>query len=135
MPSYLIFRDPLWHIVNVTITAEKVEKINFVFDDMLDQLERYLEVYCDYAHHPSDLGIETRPSCEMVEYGQTKKYVELIDELIHNYLLEKREIPDPNMVILQILKIQEMFDERLKILYEERLMCADEAKTIKNEYM
>ena len=126
----LIFRDPLWFLVNVTIFQENAEKINFMFDDMLAQLERYLAVYCH-----SEPQEERLPSCEMREYVQTKKYVETIDELIHKHLLKRSEDTNHQMIILQFLKIQELFEERLKTLFREKLVCPGEARAIKNEYM
>ena len=130
-----IFRDPLWLLVNVIIVGDKLEKVTFMFDDMMDQLERYLTVYCVTQDLSPNLVVKREPSCGMKEYTQTKKYVAKIDELLQNHLFKISPDSDQLVVILGFFKIQEMFDERVKLLFEEKLVCPEEVNTIKNEYM
>ena len=102
---------------------------------MMAQLERYLIGYCDSENLPSNLVGEREPSCEMKEYSQTKEYVQNVDELIQEHRFKIPNDTDQVMVVLEFLKIQEMFDERLKKLFEDKLVCPEEVKTIKKEYM
>ena len=106
-----------------------------MFDDMMAQLERYLIGYCDPENPASNLVLERKPSCEMKEYSQTKEYITKVDELIQEHLFKIPNDTDQVMVVLEFLKIQEKFDERLKQLFEDKLVCPEEVKTIKKEYM
>ena len=122
-------------LVNVTINREKVEKVVVMVDDMIDQLERYLIGYCESGDQYSDLVIDREPSCEIQEYGQTKEYVVKVDEIIQEHLFKIRDDSARLNVVLGFLKIQEMFDVRLKRLFEDKLVCPGEVRTIKNDYM
>ena len=106
-----------------------------MFDDMIAQLERYLIGYCDSENLSSNLALEGKQSCEMKEYAQTKEYITKVDELIQEHLFKISNDSDQVMVVLGFLKIQEMFDKRLRQLFEDKLVCPGEVRTIKNEYM
>eukprot|EP00092_Neocalanus_flemingeri_P008594 GFUD01009260.1.p1 GENE.GFUD01009260.1~~GFUD01009260.1.p1 ORF type:complete len:587 (+),score=157.90 GFUD01009260.1:101-1861(+) len=127
-----LIKDPLWELVNITINRDKPEQVVVMVDDMMDQLDRYLVGYCDTG----DLSvIDREPSCEIKEYGQTKEYVTKVDEIIEEHLFKISGDSDQLNVVLGFLKIQKMFDDRVRRLFEDKLVCPEETRTIKNEYM
>jgi len=120
-------------LVNTTIFGQTTE-VQVLVDAMIKELEELLEKYCgaDPVIPPSN---EDGPNCEWEEYEQSKKYLERLDEIIQEAIFKAKEDKDKLKAVLGFVEIQAMFDNRVKKLFEDELVCPDEVTIIKKEYM
>jgi len=123
----------MWMLVNTTIFGETTE-VQVLVDAMIKELEELLEKYCgaDPVIPPKD---EDGPNCEWEEYEQSKNYLEKVDAIIQDAIFKAKEDKDKLQAVLGFVEIQALFDNRVKKLFEEELVCPDEVTVIKKEYM
>eukprot|EP00092_Neocalanus_flemingeri_P080997 GFUD01101095.1.p1 GENE.GFUD01101095.1~~GFUD01101095.1.p1 ORF type:complete len:623 (-),score=238.28 GFUD01101095.1:389-2257(-) len=131
---YKMTKAPMWMLVNTTIFAG-VDELEVMVEAMVTQLEELLKQYCG-----SDVVITVRttdegPNCEWEEYQQTKEYLIKVDDIIQEALFKAKDDSAQVTAILGFVDIQGLYDKRVKKLFEEELVCPDEVKVIKKEYM
>merc|ERR1711935_652877 len=130
---YDVMKGPMWMLVNTTIFGQTTE-VQVLVDAMIKELEELLEKYCgaDPVIPPSN---EDGPNCEWEEYEQSKKYLERLDEIIQEAIFKAKEDKDKLKAVLGFVEIQAMFDNRVKKLFEDELVCPDEVTIIKKEFL
>merc|ERR1711970_688609 len=84
---------------------------------------------------PSPQTGDDGPNCEWEEYEQTKEYLIKVDEIIQEALFKAKDDSAQMTALLGFVDIQGMYDKRVKKLFEEELVCTEEVKMIKKEYM
>jgi len=131
---YNKIKGPMWMLVNFTIFGEMSEVSQMVFA-MDDQLRTLLGKYC--ANTVIDLPDVTTdgPNCEWEEYEKTKEYLVEVDNTIQEGLFKAKKDEDKTTALLGFVKIQEMFDKRVKKLFEDQVQCPEELQMIKKSYM
>ena len=102
-------------------------------NNISEQLSRYLIVYCDSEEETKVIG-ETS-SCEKLEYEETKKYLEHLDNMIQNLFKGNIKESKKQGIVLGFISLSEMFDVRLEKLFIQELACPDEVDLIKYQYM
>ena len=125
----------MWMLVNTTIFSG-VDELEVMVDAMITQLEELLKQYCgaDEVGPVRIIGDEG-PNCEWEEYQQTKEYLIKVDEIIQESLFKAKDDSAQMTALLGFVDIQGLYDKRVKKLFEEELVCPDEVKMIKKEYM
>lgn len=130
---YNMIKGPMWMLVNYTIFSEMTE-IQGMIVAMDGQLKGKLGQYC--ANTDVDIPItDEGPNCEWEEYEKTKEYLVEVDNTIQEGLFKAQNDEDKTIALLGFVKIQEMFDKRVKKLFEDEAKCPDELTTIKKDYM
>ena len=125
----------MWMLVNTTIFSG-VDELEVMVDAMVDQLEELLLQYCGSDKvAPAPLNEDEGPNCEWDEYEQTKEYLIKVDEIIQESLFKVRDDSAQMTALLGFVDIQGLYDKRVKQLFENELVCPDEVKMIKKEYM
>merc|ERR1711915_1095460 len=132
---YKMTKAPMWMLVNTTIFSG-VDELEVMVDAMIIQLEELLQQYCgsDKAV-PSPNTSEEGPNCEWEEYEQTKEYLVKVDEIIQEALFKAKDDSAQMTALLGFVDLQGQYDKRVKKLFEDELVCPDEVKMIKKEYM
>merc|ERR1739838_196144 len=132
---YKMTKAPMWMLVNTTIFSG-ADELEVMVDAMITQLEELLKQYCgaDEVGPVRIIGDEG-PNCEWEEYQQTKEYLIKVDEIIQESLFKAKDDSAQMTALLGFVDIQGMYDKRVKKLFEEELVCPDEVKMIKKEYM
>jgi len=127
-------KAPMWMLVNSTIFSE-VAEISQMILAMDEQLKAMLGRYCANTKTIPDIPDDNGPNCEWEEYEKTKEYLVEVDNTIQEGLFKAKKDEDKTTALLGFVKIQEMFDKRVKKLFEEEVQCPEELNTIKKEYM
>jgi len=132
---YKMTKAPMWMLVNTTIFSG-VDELEVMVDAMITQLEEILKQYCgaDEVVSAPKTG-DDGPNCEWEEYQQTKEYLIKVDEIIQESLFKAKDDSAQMTALLGFVDIQGLYDKRVKKLFEEELVCPDEVKMIKKEYM
>lgn len=123
-------KPPMWMLVNYTIFQELPE-VTEMITTMEDQLKQKLDMACE-GGPTTPPPTTTDTGCEWEEYEHTKEVLELVDETIQNSIFKGK---DKGQILLGFLQIQEMFDNRVKKLFEDGVQCRDELTKIKTIYM
>ena len=125
----------MWMLVNTTIFSG-VDELEVMVDAMVDQLEELLQQYCESDKvAPAPLNEDEGPNCEWEEYEQTKEYLVKVDEIIQESLFKAKDDSAQMTALLGFVDIQGLYDKRVRKLFENELVCPDEVKMIKKEYM
>ena len=125
----------MWMLVNTTIFSE-VDELEVMVDAMITQLEELLQQYCGSdVIAPVPINGDEGPNCEWEEYEQTKEYLIKVDEIIQEALFKAKDDSAQMTALLGFVDIQGQYDKRVKKLFENELVCPDEVKMIKKEYM
>jgi len=126
-------KKPLWLLVNTTIfySMTELEAAVSVEKEMLDLIR---EEYC------SGSGVAPRnpdddPNCEWQEYEQTNEYIDMVDKLIQDSLFKPANDAAQMTALLAFVELQGKFEDRVKELFEDKLVCNEEVNKIKQEYM
>jgi len=132
---YKMTKAPMWMLVNTTIFSG-ADELEVMVDAMITQLEELLKKYCgaDEVTQTRQVGDEGH-NCEWEEYKQTKEYLIKVDEIIQESLFKAKDDSAQMTALLGFVDIQGLYDKRVKKLFEDELVCPDEVKTIKKEYM
>merc|ERR1719341_1080735 len=103
---------------------------------MVDQLEELLHQYCGSDNvATAPLNEDEGSNCAWDEYEQTKEYLVKVDEIIQESLFKAKDDSAQMAALLGFVDIQGQYDKRVKKLFEDELVCPDEVKMIKKEYM
>jgi len=129
---YNKIKGPMWMLVNTTIFSD-VSELEVMVDAMVTQLQDLLEEYCDPTTTP--ITTPDGPNCEWEEYEQTKEYLVKVDEIIQEALFKGNDDSAQMTALLEFVTLQGQYDKRVKKLFEDKLICPDEVKVIKKEYM
>ena len=125
----------MWMLVNTTIFSS-IADVEVVVDAMKEQLQELLQQYCGSGKVASGIANEEKePNCAWEEYEQTKEYLDKIDGIIQDSLFKGEDDRAQMNALLGFVDIQGLYDKRLKKLFEEELVCQEEVKMIKREYM
>ena len=125
----------MWMLVNTTIFSG-VDELEVMVDAMVDELEELLQQYCGSDKVVSaPLNEYKGPICAWDEYEQTKEYLVKVDEKIQESLFKAKDDSAQMAALLGFVDIQGLYDKRVKKLFENELVCPDEVKMIKKEYM
>ena len=128
-------KGPMWMLVNSTIFSEVAEVTQMV-TAMEEQLKTMLSGYCANTDLPGPvLPDDEGPNCEWEEYEKTKEYLVEVDNTIQEGLFKAKDDAAKTTALLGFVKIQEMFDKRVKKLFEDQVQCPEELQTIKKDYM
>jgi len=131
---YKMTKAPMWMLVNTTIFSN-TDELEVMVDAMITQLEELLNQYCGSDEVPPSPTGDDGPNCEWEEYEQTKEYLIKVDEVIQESLFKAKDDSAQMTALLGFVDIQGMYDKRVKKLFEEELVCPEEVKMIKKEYM
>merc|ERR1719339_215569 len=132
---YKMTKAPMWMLVNTTIFSG-IDELEVMVDAMIIQLEELLQQYCGSdVVTPSTPTGDDGPNCEWEEYEQTKEYLIKVDEIIQEALFKAKDDSAQMTALLGFVDIQGQYDKRVKKLFEDELVCPDEVKMIKKEYM
>jgi len=132
---YKMTKAPMWMLVNTTIFSS-TDELEVMVDAMITQLEELLKQYCGSDEvTPSPQTGDDGPNCEWEEYEQTKEYLIKVDEVIQESLFKAKDDSAQMTALLGFVDIQGMYDKRVKKLFEDELVCPEEVKMIKKEYM
>jgi hypothetical protein len=118
--------------VNTTIFSE-IEEVKALVNAMVTELENLRVQYCGADPGVVPTPPSDGPSCEWEEYEQTKEYLGKTDDVIQE-LFKGDESARLN-TLLAFVEVQGLFDKRVKKLFEDELMCPEEAAQIKEKYM
>jgi len=129
---YNKIKGPMWMLVNTTIFSD-ISELEVMVDAMVIQLQTLLEEYCDPTTAP--ISAPSGPNCEWEEYEQTKEYLVKVDEIIQEALFKGNDDSAQMTALLEFVTLQGQYDKRVKKLFEDKLVCPDEVKVIKKEYM
>ena len=121
----------MWMLVNTTIFSEMGE-IQTMVESSKAMLLELLGQKCANADVPAP---PKGPRCDWEEYEQTKEYQVEVDNTIQDGLFKASNDSAKTTALLGFVKIQEMFDKRVKKLFEEEVKCHEELTMIKGEYM
>jgi hypothetical protein len=124
----------MWMLVNTTIFSEMGE-IQTMVESSKAFLQELLGQKCANADVPAPLESDEGPQCDWEEYEQTKEYLVEVDNTIQEGLFKASDDSAKTTALLGFVKIQEMFDKRVKKLFEEEVKCHEELTMIKGEYM
>ena len=125
----------MWMLVNTTIFSG-VEELEVMVDAKIDQLEEIIQQYCESDKVvPVPLNEDYGPNCKWEEYEQTKEYLSKVDEVIQESLFKAKDDSAQMTALLGFVDIQGLYDKRVKKLFENELVCPDEVKMTKREYM
>lgn len=133
---YKMTKAPMWMLVNTTIFSG-IDELEVMVDAMIIQLEELLQQYCgsDEITPSTQTSDDDGPNCEWEEYEQTKEYLIKVDEIIQEALFKAKDDSAQMTALLGFVDIQGQYDKRVKKLFEDELVCPDEVKMIKKEYM
>jgi len=133
---YKMTKAPMWMLVNTTIFSG-IDELEVMVDAMIIQLEELLQQYCgsDEVTPSTQTSDDDGPNCEWEEYEQTKEYLIKVDEIIQEALFKAKDDSAQMTALLGFVDIQGQYDKRVKKLFEDELVCPDEVKMIKKEYM
>jgi len=129
---YEKLKGPLWMLVNETIFTPSLESLSITVVAAANMSDLLLADYCSESPRPPS---NDGPTCEWDEYEETGKYLEKVDEIIQEALF-KADKEDAQMTALRgFVDLQRLFDNRVKILFQNLLACPAEVDTIKKDYM
>jgi len=134
---YERIKGPMWMLVNLTIFSQNgIEETQVMVDEMIGLMKDMKVQFCGVEEGDPirDIGDEG-PNCQWEEYQQTKEYLEKIDDLIQESLFKSTDDGSKLNAILGFVDIQSQFDTRVKKLFENELICPEEAAFIKKTYM
>lgn len=131
---YQSIKGPMWMLVNTTIFSEMGE-IQTMVESSKALLQEQLGKKCANADVPATVESDEGPQCDWEEYEQTKEYLVEVDNTIQEGLFKASDDSAKTTALLGFVKIQEMFDKRVKKLFEEEVKCPEELDMIKKEYM
>ena len=121
-------------LVNTTIQVEGSRELEIMVGTMIEILKQQLENYCATETKREENQGESL-NCEWEEYEQTKEYLIQVDEIIQDSLFKEANDKGKLDAVLGFVKIQAMFDKRVKKLFEDQLVCPQEVSIIKKQYM
>lgn len=132
---YETIKGPMWMLVNSTIFGS-IEETQVMAVALIDLMKGLKVQFCGVEDGDPirDIGDEG-PNCQWEEYQQTKEYLEKIDDLIQDNLFKSTDDGSKLNAILGFVEIQSQFDTRVKKLFENELICSEEATFIKKTYM
>merc|ERR1711892_364430 len=124
-----VLKQPFWMLVQTAIQGEGVSQLEIMVATLVELLKQQLENYCAKGNNQRRINQEEGPKCDWEEYEQTKEYLIKVDEIIQDSLFK-----DPNESS-KLDAILGMVDKRVKKLFEDQLVCAEEVLIIKKQYM
>ena len=122
-------------LVNTTIQVEGSRELEIMVGTMIEILKQQLENYCGNTETKREENQGESLNCEWEEYEQTKEYLIQVDEIIQDSLFKEANDKGKLDAVLGFVKIQAMFDKRVKKLFEDQLVCPQEVSIIKKQYM
>jgi len=129
LASYNETKAPFWMLVNFTI-FQQLPEVTEMIKTMEQQLKMKLSDACDST--TTTPRPQTDNSCDWDEYNQNKDVLEEVDNQIQENIFKGE---DKSKVLLGFLTLQEMFDKRVKTLFEDGVQCPEELMNIKTVYM
>merc|ERR1719244_546846 len=129
---FLLLKGPMWMLVNTTIFAD-IGEVKVMVDQMINQLQTILPDYCG-----SKVVIKPNkgPNCEWQEYENYRDIIlPEVDNVIQTSIFKAKKDSDKTEAIIGLVKLQGLLDERIKKLFEEKLVCPEEVTAIKKTYM
>jgi len=130
-----VIKQPFWMLVNTTIQSEGSTELDIMVGTMIEILEQQLESYCSSTKPVRIENQEDGPNCDWEEYEKTKEYLSKVDEIIQESLFKEADEKAKIDAVLGFVDIQDMFNKRVKKLFEDQLQCPQEVETIKKQYM
>lgn len=126
-------KNTLWMLVNTTIFTETTEEPLAMVEALEEMLNLLLQDYCTDAPRPK--VDPSGPSCKWEEYEQTGEYITKIDEIIQNSLFKPAGDEAKKDAQVGFLDVKKQLDKRLSKLFNDGMICPEEVKTIKEEWM
>jgi len=132
LATYTKLKAPMWMLVNTTIFRPVMELEEMV-DALIEMSKEMQQMECDNdaPPPPSPDG----PNCEWDEYEQHKQYLTVVDEVIQDALFKGGDDSEKATVLIKFVEIQSLYDDRVKKLFEDKLVCPGEVQIIKEKYM
>merc|ERR1711892_1073396 len=128
-------KQPFWMLVQTAIQGEGVSQLEIMVGTLVELLNQQLENYCGKGNNQKRINQEEGPKCDWEEYEQTKEFLIKVDEIIQDSLFKDPNESSKLDAILGFVEIQGMVDKRVKKLFEDQLVCAEEVSVIKKQYM
>merc|ERR1712123_488708 len=130
-----VLKQPFWMLVQTAIQGEGISQLEIMIGTLAELLKQQLENYCAKGNNQKIINQEEGPKCDWEEYEQTKEYLVKVDEIIQDSLFKDPNESSKLDAILGFVEIQGMVDKRVKKLFEDQLVCAEEVSIIKKQYM
>merc|ERR1712123_10851 len=130
-----VLKQPFWMLVQTAIQGEGEVQLEIMIGTLVELLKQQLENYCAKGNNQKRINQEEGPKCDWEEYEQTKEYLIKVDEIIQDSLFKDPNESSKLDAILGFVEIQGMVDKRVKKLFEDQLVCAEEVSIIKKQYM
>jgi len=127
-------KGPMWMLVNMTLQTD-VERLETFVDAMSSNLEELKKQYCGAEPIPDGPRILDELNCDWEEYTQIENYLNRVDQIIQDALFKAQDEDAQVTALLGFVDVQELFDKRVKKLFENDLQCPDEVDTIKKQFM
>jgi len=128
---YGTIKAPMWMLVNTTIFS-RIGQVEVMVETMIDQLKGLIPLFCGQTTVITTDG----PTCEWQEYQFSKSSVlPKVDDIIQTSIFKAKLDSDKRDAIIGFVELQGLFDDRIKKLFEERLVCPEEVTAMKKVYM
>jgi len=100
---------------------------------MIDQLKELIPQFCGST---TIVTTKDGPNCEWQEYEFSKSSVlPVVDDIIQTSIFKAKRDSDKRDAIIGLVNLQGVFDDRIKKLFTEELVCPEEVTAIKKTYM
>lgn len=120
-------KNPMWMLVNVTIFGDDA-LVQEMIDALIEAKDDMRKEYCK----DEETKIVDTDSCDLDEISIAKDWTGEIDTLITDKIFV--ESPNAVEVMLEIVRIKGLMEERVRELFKDGLNCNEEVEQIKNIY-
>jgi len=129
---FILIKGPMWMLVNTTIFSD-IGEVDVMVDTMINQLKQILPGYCGSKVTTTP---KEGPNCQWAEYENYRDFIlPEVDNVIQTSIFKAKKDSDKKEAIKGLISVQRLFDDRIKKLFEDRLVCPNEVTAIKKTYM
>jgi len=123
-------KGPLWMLVRASISGDAATLTQFIAG-LKDVLLEMREQYCAGNDKPiRDDSI----SCETEEITQAQEFIVEIDTIIAENIFKKNDEESRRNAMLGIIDLKAVFEQRVRKLFIDDLVCEEEVEQIKTVY-
>merc|ERR1712045_530273 len=125
----------MWTVAVSGLWLSLATSLETFVDAMSSNLEELKKQYCGAEPIPDGPRILDELNCDWEEYTQIENYLNRVDQIIQDALFKAQDEDAQVTALLGFVDVQELFDKRVKKLFENDLQCPDEVDTIKKQFM
>lgn len=123
-------KGPLWMLVRASISGDGATLTQFI-SGLKDVLTEMREQYCAGG----EVIIKTtETSCDTEEITQAQEFIVEIDTIIAENIFKKNDEESRRNAMLGIIDLKAVFEERVRKLFNDDLVCEEEVEQIKTVY-